>query len=248
VADEAARCRDAGAAVVHLRVRADAGDKTQAAERFAAVADAIRRKCDCIIQPSTGGAAGVSVDERAGALAGRPEMATLECGSINFGDEVLVNARPMIRQLAARLRAAGTVPELACYEVGHVEEALSLAAEGAIGRPLHFQFVLGVQGAIPAREEIVRWMQSLLPADATWGVAAVGRAQRPMTELAIRLGGNARVGLEDTLDLDRGMLAEGSAPLVARAAAYARSVGREPADPSQARAVLGLFAQRAVGA
>ena len=91
-------------------------------------------------------------------------------------------------------------------------------------------------------------MQSLLPADATWGVAAVGRAQRPMTELAIRLGGNARVGLEDTLDLDKGVLAEGSAPLVARAAAYARSVGREPADPSQARTVLGLGAQRAVGA
>jgi 3-keto-5-aminohexanoate cleavage enzyme len=140
------------------------------------------------------------------------------------------------------------VPELECYEIGHVEEALSLAAEGALARPLHFQFVLGVKGAIPAREEIVRWMQSLLPFDATWGVAAVGRAQRPMTELAIRLGGNARVGLEDNIFVDKGVLAEGSAPLVARAAAYARSIGREPADPSQARAILGLAALAAAGA
>jgi len=242
VADEAARCREAGAAVVHLHVRTDAGDNTQASERFAEVTDAIRRKCDCIIQPSTGGAVGMSVDERAGPLATRPEMATLNCGSINFGDDVFSNSRPVIRQLAARLRAAGCMPELECYEIGHVEEALSLAAEGAIARPLHFQFVLGVRGAIPAREEVLRWMQSMLPLDATWGVAAVGRAQQPMTELAIRLGGNARVGLEDNIYLDRGVLAEGSAPLVLRAAAYARSVGREPADPSQARAMLGLAA------
>jgi 3-keto-5-aminohexanoate cleavage enzyme len=240
VADEAARCREAGAAVVHLRVRTDRGNDTRTSERFAEMADAIRRKCDCILQPSTSGPAGMSVEERAGSLAARPEMATLHCGSTNSGDGVSVNTRPVIRQLAAKLRAAGAVPELECYELGHVEEALSLAAEGAIARPLHFQFVLGVQGALPAREEIVRWMQSLLPSDATWGVAAVGRAQRPMTELAIRLGGNARVGLEDNIFLDKGVLAEGSAPLVARAAAYARSIGREPADPSQARAMLGL--------
>ncbi len=240
IADEAARCREAGAAVIHLHVRNDDGSNTQSSERFAEAIDAIRRKCDCIIQPSTGGAVGMSLDERAGPLACEPEMATLNCGSINFGDDVFVNSRADIRGLAAKIRAAGAVPELECYEVGHVEEALALAKEGAIRAPLHFQFVLGVTGAIGAREEVVGWMRSLLPGGSTWGVAAVGKWQRPMTELAIRLGGHARVGLEDNIYLARGVLSAGSAPLVERAATYARSIGREPADPTRARTILGL--------
>jgi 3-keto-5-aminohexanoate cleavage enzyme len=242
VADEAARCREAGAAVIHLHVRNADGSNTQSAERFAEVIEAIRKKCDCVIQPSTGGAVGMSIDERSGPLACKPEMATLNCGTINFGDDVFVNSRPDIRKLAAKIRAAGAIPELECYEVGHVEEALALAAEGVIVKPLHFQFVLGVKGAIPAREDVVQYLRSLVPADATWAVAATGRAQQPMTELAIRLGGHARVGLEDNIYLSKGVLSEGSAPLVARAAAYARSVGRTPVDPQRARKLLGLTA------
>jgi 3-keto-5-aminohexanoate cleavage enzyme len=169
-------------------------------------------------------------------------MATLNCGTINFGDDVFVNTRKDIRALAARIRAAGAVPELEVYEAGHVHEALALAAEGAIVAPLHFQFVLGIQGAMPAREDAVHYLRSLLPQGATWGVAAVGRDQQPMTELAMRLGGHARVGLEDNIYLFRGVLAEGSAPLVARAAAYARSIGREPAEPAAARRMLGIGA------
>lgn len=240
IADEAARCREAGAAVIHLHVRQDDGQNTQSSERYAEVIDAIRRQCDCVIQPSTGGAVGMSSDERAGPLACRPEMATLNCGSINFGDDVFVNSRPEIRKLAAKIRAAGAIPELECYEVGHIEEALALAAEGAIAAPLHFQFVLGVKGAIPAREDVVQYMRSLVPAEATWAVAAVGRRQQPMTELAMRLGGHARVGLEDNMYIDRGVLSQGSAPLVARAAVFARSIGREPADPNRARQLLGI--------
>ncbi len=240
VADEAARCREAGAAVIHLHVRTDEGQNTQSSERFAEVIDAIRRKCDCVVQTSTGGAVGMSVEQRAGPLACRPEMATLNCGTINFGDDVFVNSRADIRALAAKIRTAGAVPELECYEVGHIEEALALAKEGAIGSPMHFQFVLGIKGAIGAREDAIVYMRSLIPKDATWGVAAVGRAQQPMTEFAMRLGGHARVGLEDNIYVSRGVLAEGSAPLVARAAAYAVSIGREPADPSRARAILGV--------
>ena len=240
VADEAARCRDAGASVLHLHVRGDDGQNTQSSERYAEVIAAIRRKCDCVIQTSTGGAVGMSVDERAGPLACEPEMATLNCGTINFGDDVFVNSRPIIRRLAAKIRAAGAVPELECYEVGHVDEALSLAAEGAIAPPLHFQFVLGIKGAIGARDDVLHFMRSLVPMGATWGVAAVGRWQQPMTELAMRLGGHARVGLEDNIYLSKGVLSEGSAPLVARAAAYARSIGREPVDPDRARAMFGI--------
>jgi 3-keto-5-aminohexanoate cleavage enzyme len=240
VADEAARCREAGAAVIHLHVRAADGSNTQSSARFAEVIEAIRKKCDCIIQPTTGGAVGMSIDERSGPLACKPEMATLNCGTINFGDDVFVNSRPDIRLLAAKLRAAGAMPELECYEVGHVEEALTLAAEGVLGKPMHFQFVLGVKGAIPAREDVVHYLRSLVPVDATWAVAATGRFQQPMTELAMRLGGHARVGLEDNIFLSKGVLSEGSAPLVARAATYARSIGRTPVDPHRARQLLGL--------
>jgi 3-keto-5-aminohexanoate cleavage enzyme len=240
IADEAARCRDAGAAVIHLHVRNDDGTPTQSTDRFAEAISAIRAKTDCIVQTSTGGAVGMSIDERAQPLACKPEMATLNCGTINFGDDVFVNTRKEIRDLAKRLRAAGSLPELECYEVGHVDEALALLKEGAIVAPLHFQFVLGVPGAIAARPEVIEFMRSLLPEGATWAVAAVGRFQQPMTELAIRTGGHARVGLEDNIYLSKGVLAEGSAPLVARAAAYARSVGRTPVEPNRARQMLGL--------
>ncbi len=238
IADEAARCREAGVAVIHLHVRNDDGSPTQSRDRFMETIERIRKKTDCIIQVSTGGAIGMSIDERAQPLDCRPEMATLNCGTLNFGDDVFVNTRPQIRDLAARLRKASAVAELECYEVGHVEEALALAEKGIVERPLHFQFVMGVPGGIGATEANLRHMISLIPKDATWAVAAVGRFQQPLTELAMRLGGHARVGLEDNIYLSKGVLSEGSAPLVARAAAYARSIGRVPVDPARARALL----------
>jgi 3-keto-5-aminohexanoate cleavage enzyme len=238
IAEEAARCREAGAAVIHLHVRNDDGSPTQSKERFAEAITKIRAKTDCIVQVSTGGAIGMSIEERAQPLACKPEMATLNCGSLNFGDDVFVNTRPQIRDLAGRLHAAGAIAELECYEVGHVEEALALAEKGIIHKPLHFQFVLGVPGGIGPTENNLRYLVSLVPAGASWAVAAVGRHQQPMTELAMRLGGHARVGLEDNLYLTKGVLSVGSAPLVSRAAAYAKSLGRTPVDPGRARALL----------
>jgi len=240
IADEAARCRDAGAAIVHLHVRNPDGSPSQSRELFAEAIAAIRAKTDVIVQTSTGGAVGMSLDERAQPLLCRPEMATLNCGTLNFGDDVFVNTRPEIREMARRIREAGSIPELECYEVGHIDEALALLKEGLLEPPLHFQFVLGVPGGIGAREEVIRFMASQIPEGSTWGVAAVGRHQQPMTEAAIRLGGHARVGLEDNIYMSKGVLAEGSAPLVARAAAYARSVGREPVTPARAREILGI--------
>ncbi len=249
IGDEAARCREAGVAVIHLHVRNPDGSSTQSRERFQEAITAIREKTDCIVQVTTGGAVGMSIDERAQPLGCRPEMATLNCGTINFGDDVFVNSRPQIRDLAGRIRRAGSVPELECYEVGHVEEALQLLREGAISTPLHFHFVLGVTGGIGATDQNLKYQRSLVPeasggtsgaSGATWGVAAVGRHQQPMTELALRLGGQARVGLEDNIYLSKGVLAEGSAPLVARAAAYASSIGRSPVTPDRARTLLGI--------
>ncbi len=243
IADEAARCREAGAAIIHLHVREPDGTPTQSRERFQEAMDAIRAKTDCIIQTSTGGAVGMSIAERAQPLSCKPEMATLNCGTINFGNDVFVNARPDIRRLAASIKEAGSTPELECYDVGHVEEALQLAREGLLEAPFHFQFVLGIAGGIGATESNMRYLTSLMPEGATWAVAAVGRHQKPMTELAMRLGGHARVGLEDNIYWEKGVLAEGSGPLVARAAAYARSMGRRPLEPSEARVYMGLLSR-----
>ena len=243
LAAEAVRCRDAGAAVIHLHARNPDGSPSQATAHFREAIEAIRARTDVIVQTSTGGAVGMSIDERCGPLPCRPEMATLNVGTVNFGDDVFVNTRPDVRKIAARIRDSGAVPELEVYEVGHVDEAIALAKEGLLDAPYHFQFVLGIAGAIGAREDVLRFLVSQLPERSTWGVAAVGRHQRPMTELAIRLGGHARVGLEDNIYLEKGVLSEGSGPLVARAATYARSIGREPATPARARELLGLPAR-----
>jgi 3-keto-5-aminohexanoate cleavage enzyme len=245
IAIEAERCRKAGASVVHLHARHDDGRATQDKDRFGATIDAIRARTDIVIQVSTGGAVGMSIDERCQPLLLRPppDMATLNCGTINFGDDVFVNTRKEIRDIAARIQEARCVPECEVYEVGHLDEAFALHKENRLSPPLHVQFVLGVPGALQARESALRFLVSELEASGiahSWGVAAVGRFQRPMTELAIRMGGHARVGLEDNIYLDKGVLSEGSAPLVRRAARYAEEVGRVVADPARARELLGV--------
>lgn len=245
IAEEARRCREAGAAVVHLHARNDDGTATQDKERFRATIEAIRARTDVIVQVSTGGAVGMSIDERCQPLLLRPppDMATLNCGSINFGDDVFVNARSEIRDVASRIADAGAIAECEVYEVGHLDEALKLHQEHRLAAPLHVQFVLGVPGAMGARESALRFLVSELESAGvahSWGVAAVGRFQRPLTELAVRLGGHARVGLEDNIYLDKGVLAEGSAPLVSRLVAYAEQIGRPIADPATAREMLGI--------
>jgi len=150
LAEEAARCRDAGAAVIHLHVRRDDGSPTQERALFQRALDAIRRRTDVIVQTSTGGAVGMSADERAQPLdcVPPPDMATLNAGSLNFGDDVFLNPFPMVRDFAARMRKRGIGYELECYDVGHVEACLRLAEEGVIQLPAHFDFVMCVRGGI----------------------------------------------------------------------------------------------------
>ncbi len=238
IAAEAKRCHDAGAAVIHLHVRDEQGQSTQQAKYFQAAVDAIRACCDVVVQVSTGGAVGMSDDERLGALASKPEMATLNCGTINFGEDVFVNAMPTIRHFAKRIVAEGIVPEIELYELGHLETAMRLLDEGLIAEPLHVQWVLGIPGAMPARAEILRFAVSLLPKRCTWSVAAVGRFEMPMAKLAAENGGFIRVGLEDNIYLRKGELAQGSAPLVEEAVKLALSAGRKPVSAGRARHIF----------
>lgn len=242
VADEAARCREAGAVVVHLDDRG-----VPSRDFLAAAVTALREATDLIVQVSTRAAPGMGVDERAQALRCQPDLATLSCGTHNVGDEIREDPRPIIRALAGRIRAARGLTVLECSEVGHIDEALALLREGHIDEPLHFQFLLGTPGGIGAREDVLRFMISQIPAGATWGATAVGEHQRATTEMAMRLGGHARVGPEDgdpapraAGSLPAGARPESSAARVARAVEYARALGREIVDPGRARQLLGI--------
>ena len=244
IAEDAAKCREAGAAMVHIHVRTPDGKPSQDAELFRAAIRAIRKKTDILIQVSTGGAVGMNVDERCGGLtltgADRPDMATLSTGTVNFGPDVFWNPRPLIRDIATRIKGIGLKPEIECFDVGMIDEARALAKEGFIELPAHFDFVLGVGGALAASVEALDFMRSYIPKDSTWTVAGVGRHQLPFAELAAEKGGNARVGLEDNIYLSKGVLAKGNYELVAAAATLAKAKGRTLATPQQARELLRL--------
>jgi len=240
LAAESVRCAEAGAAVIHLHVRKDDGSPAQDRELFQKALDAIRGRTDAIVQTSTGGAVGMSADERAQPLdcTPPPEMATLNAGSLNFGEDVFLNPFPMVREFARRMREKGIAYELECYDVGHVEACLRLAQEGVIELPAHFDFVMGIPGGIQASEENLRFLVGKLPRGCTFNVAGVGRHQLPLAELSLRMGGHARCGLEDNIYLAKGVLAKGSYELVARVAELAKAADREVATPAQAREIL----------
>lgn len=244
IAEDAAKCREAGAAMVHLHVRTPDGKPSQDAELFRAAIRAIRKRTDVLIQTSTGGAVGMSVDERCGPLtltgADRPDMATLTTGTVNFGEDVFWNPRSLVRDIAKRIRALGLRPEVECFDVGMIDEARYLAKEGLIDLPAHFDFVLGVPGTLAARPEALDFMISSLPEGSTWTVAAMGRHQLPFVEHAAERGGNSRVGLEDNIYLSKGVLAKGNWELVADAAKRAKAKGRTLATPEEARKLLRL--------
>ncbi|AEI67883.1 3-keto-5-aminohexanoate cleavage protein [Corallococcus macrosporus] len=244
IAEDAVRCREAGAAMVHLHVRTADGKPSQDAELFRAAIRAIRERTDVLIQTSTGGAVGMTVDQRCGPLTltgeDRPDMATLTTGTVNFGEEVFWNPRPLVRDIAKRIRAAGLRPELECFDVGMIDEARYLAKEGLVDLPAHFDFVLGVPGTLQPRPEVLDFMIASLPEGSTWTVAGVGRHQLAYVDEAAKRGGNARVGLEDNIYVSKGVLAKGNWELVAEAAKRARAHGRELATPAQARELLRL--------
>lgn len=247
IGEEARRCVEAGASIIHLHVRDAEGCPSQDAALFRDAIRAIRARCDVIVQASTGGAVGMSLDERCGALSlsgpDRPEMATLNVGSINFGDEVFINRPREVLEVAHRIRAAGCVPELEVYDLGHLDVIAALLREGHVAEPLHVQFVLGVRGALSAHARhldlLVASLRALSPT-ASWGAAGVGRHQLPLAEQAALRGGHVRVGLEDNVYLEKGVLSEGSAPLVTRAVGLLQARGRTVATVVQAREQLGL--------
>jgi len=236
---------EAGASIIHLHVREDDGSPSQRLERFEEAIHAIRERCpEVIIQISTGGAVGEKMERRSAPLTLRPEMASLNLGTMNFGDDIFVNLPRDIVALGQRMHHLGVVPELEIYEVGMLESAFRLAKQGILREPLHFQFVLGVPGGMSGDPKNLVHLVSLLPSsEIHWGVAGIGRYQLPLAIQALVMGGHVRVGFEDNIFYHKGELAQSNAQLVSRVARIARELGREVATAGQARKILKIPAR-----
>jgi 3-keto-5-aminohexanoate cleavage enzyme len=241
IAEEVLRAYEAGATVAHIHLR-DEQDRPTADLKIAKrVMGLIADRCDILIQLSTGVGLSVLFEDRARLVDLRPAMATLNPCSMSFGDGVFLNPPQQVRELALRMRDLGVKPELEIYDNGHLDAVLRLRDEGVLADvPLQFSIVLGVRGGMAATPENLVSMAKRIPEGAVWQVIAIGRHNLALTAIGLALGGNARAGMEDTLQIGPGQPTKGNLPLVERAVRLAKDLGLEVADVSTTRETLGL--------
>ncbi len=239
---EAEAAYKAGASIIHLHVREDDGTPTQDRERFRACIEEIKRRCpDAIVQPSTGGAVGMSNAERLQPVDLKPEMATLDCGTCNFGgDDIFVNTENTIKEFGEKMISLGVKPEVEVFDKGMIDMAVRLQRKGYIKAPMHFNFVMGVNGGISAEARDLVFMAGSIPTGSTFTVSGIGKNQFPMAAMAILMGGHVRVGFEDNVYLSKGVLAKSNGELVEKVVRIAKELGREIATPKETREILGL--------
>jgi 3-keto-5-aminohexanoate cleavage enzyme len=240
MAEAAYEAYKAGASIIHLHARYDDGTPTQDVNRFKVLIDAIKERCeDVIIQVSTGGAVGMTADERLDVLNANPEMATLDCGTLNFGgDDIFVNTENDIMYFAEKMNNLGVRYEMECFEKGHIDTTLRFIKKGIIKNHLHYSFVLGVRGGMTGEERDFLFLKDSIPETATYSVAGIGRFEFSLAELSIKHGGHVRVGLEDNIFIEKGILAKSNAELVEKVVNIAKKYGREIATPEEARRIL----------
>lgn len=237
----AVECGAAGAAIVHIHMRDEQERVTCDPDRYARTRQLVEAVgSDVIINMSTGGGAGLTTDEdRMGPVALSPEIASFDCGSVNFGERVFINSPQFLNELAMRMDRHRVLPEIECFEPGHVWNALRLIDDGMLKPPFWFQFVLGVRGGSPPTVKQLQHLVEMLPPGAHWSVCGIGRAQLPLGYAALAMGGHVRTGLEDNLWYRKGVLAT-NPQLVERIARLASELGRPVATPAQTRQLLGL--------
>ena len=253
-AAEARRIVDEGGVHIHIHARTPDGAPSYEIEDFVAIKEAIRSEVGdgAIINFSTG-TIGVPVDKRVAYLeAGRPEVAALNMGSLNYAKYsrkrkdfvfkfVFTNPFEEIIELLEAMRRLGIKPEHECFDVGHVGSLTPLVDMGLLDAPLHADFVMGVVGGVPASAFNVAAMAQNMPAGSHhWGVIGIGRDQWMLVASALTLGGSVRVGLEDNFYLPDGTMARSNGDLIAKARQMTEDAGRRPATASEARALLGI--------
>ncbi|MDR2937248.1 MAG: 3-keto-5-aminohexanoate cleavage protein [Rikenellaceae bacterium] len=244
IADDVLRCATAGASMVHLHVRDLTGEQTFDLTQFSATLDRIAAKSDIIVQASTGGLSSLSLEERCVCLnEPRVEVASLNMGSVNFGESVYVNTLSEIRYWARRMRAARVVPEMEIFDLSMVETCSKLAGEGALDRPMHYNFCIG-KGTASNLSDTPRnllYMTSLMEPGGHWGLNNDLMQDFRMLACALAMGASVvRVGFEDSFYYAPGKLAATNAVLVEKLVELIRMMGLEPATPQEARQIFGL--------
>lgn len=260
IADECIAAAEAGAAQVHIHVRDPAtGRPSMDVELYRDVVDRIRaRDRELVINLTTGpggrfvpseddpkvaapGSTLVHPDKRVEHIARiKPDVCSLDLNTMNSGPDVVINTPKNVRRMAAVIKAAGVKPELEVFDSGDIHLALDLIADGTLSGPGMWTFVLGVKYGFAPAPQTVLYARDLLPAGAFWTAFGIGRMEYPVVAQAWLAGGHVRVGMEDNIYLDRGVLAQSNAQLVAKAADIIRSLGGEVANAREARAMLGL--------
>src|SRR5579875_4210177 len=241
----ARECEAAGASVIHVHIRDGDARPTLDLARLKDTVAALRESSTLIVQLSTGGAVTDSFDDRLAVLDAGPDGCSLTCGTVNFGDDVFMNPWGFIRDLYARTKELGVVPEFELFDLGHVatlHRLLDDLGEPSGGR-VHCDLVMGVPGGMPGDAATLVAAVSALPAGATWSATGIGRTSLPVMLAAVAAGGHLRVGMEDTLSFARGRAVSGNAELVERAAQLARLAQRPPMSPAGARPFLGIPAR-----
>jgi uncharacterized protein (DUF849 family) len=250
IADEAQRAYNAGATVVHIHARESNGTPSWRVPVFEEIYREVKKRCPVLINFSTGGI-GQSIEERTEYLKSvNPEMAALNMGSMNYAvysqknkkfyfDEVFQNPFKDIITALSRMNTAGVIPELECFDAGHVANVEPLIDMGLLQGPLHFSLILGVLGGMASGSKYLKFMQSLLPPDSIWQVIGISRDQWQLCEEALLLGGNIRVGLEDNFYLPDGKtMAAGNGPLVECAVTLVERSGLRVSTLDETRQLL----------
>jgi 3-keto-5-aminohexanoate cleavage enzyme len=256
-AAEARRIVDEGGVHIHIHARTREGSPSYEASDFLAIRDAIVSEVgDAVIINFSTGTVGVPVEKRIAYLeAGRPEVAALNMGSMNYAKYsarrrdfvfkfVFANPFDEIIELLEAMRRLAIKPEHECFDLGHVGSLTPLLDMGLLEAPLHADFVMGVVGGVPASaRNLAAMADNLPPGKHHWGVIGIGREQWMLVAAALTLGGSIRVGLEDNFYLPGGDMARSNGELIAQARKMTEEVGRRPATVEEARALLGVRAR-----
>ena len=243
IAQSAIEAWQAGASIVHIHVRdPKTGLGSQNLELFRQVVDRIREKTDLILSLTTSGIPGrnLPTEERLSPLLLKPELASYDAGSINLGGRAFINDPAFLDEAAKKMKEAGVKPEIEIFDLGMMVTALRLRDEGKINDAMHFQFCLGTPWGAPATVKSFLHLYEHMPANATWSIFGVGRGFLPMAMMGLIMGGHIRVGMEDNIYVNPGVLAKTNAEIVERVIGICRAYGREVATPTEARRILGF--------
>jgi 3-keto-5-aminohexanoate cleavage enzyme len=243
VAEEVSACTKAGASMVHLHVRDSYGNQTANLADFSQTLQYIRATSDIIIQGSTGGLVDLSIEERSTALNDRRvQSASLNMGSVNFGDDVYINTLPDVRYWARRMAEERIVPELEIFEVGMIPVYKQLMAETVLQKPFSFNFILGVEWGLPAVPNSLFFLTSFLQEPIPWGVTHAAMTDFSLLAVAVGLGATTvRVGFEDSVFYAPGKAASTNVELVKRVVAVVHNMGFDVATIKEAQAILGIL-------